>query len=144
MKRIAHYRKGRPGALSGMSEKCYWYLATHNNKATGSELAAFLKITLRQFNNSARILTRGDGMVANITASETWKTESGHVDRLFTLHGRPKYVTPKPTGSQYKYYTKRSIEYSKTSCRDECLERAQRRARLISAGLYINEFEGVL
>lgn len=144
MKRVAHYRNGRPGPMSGMSEKCYWYLASHGKTATGSELASFLKISLPEFNNRCRVLTRGGGMVANITASETWKTESGLVDRRFTLHGKPKFVAPAPGKSQTRYFTKRSIEYAKTNSQEICLERAERRARLIGSGLYIDEFEAVL
>lgn len=144
MKRVAHYRNGRPGKMSGMSEKCYWYLASHGKTATGSELAAFLKISLPEFNNRCRVLTRNNGMVANITASETWKTESGIVDRRFTLHGKPKFVAPSPGKKQTRYFTKRSIEYAKTNSQAACIELAERRARLIKAGLYINEFEGVL
>lgn len=144
MKRVAHYRNGRPGKMSGMSEKCYWYLASHGKTATGAELAAFLKISLQEFNNRCRVLTRNNGMVANISASVTWKTEEGFLDRRFTLHGKPKFVAPKPKESQMRYFTKRSIEYAKTNSQAECLALAERRARLIKAGLYIDEFEGVL
>ena len=144
MKRVAHYRNGRPGPMSGMSEKCYWYLASHGKTATGSELAAFLKISLTEFNNRCRVLTRNNGMVANITASETWQTESGLVDRRFTLHGKPRFVAPSPGKKQTRYFTKRSIEYSKSNSQAIRLERAERRARLIGSGLYIDEFEAVL
>ncbi|KMK11700.1 hypothetical protein ABW09_24725 [Pluralibacter gergoviae] len=144
MKRVAHYRNGRPGRMAGMSEKCYWYLASHNNTATGAELAAFLKISLPEFNNCARVLTRNSGMVANITASATWKTESGIVDRRFTLNGKPKFVAPQPTEKQYRYFTKRSAEYAQISSREICIAQAQRRAQLIAAGLYIDELEAAL
>ena len=145
MKRVPHYRhSGRPGKLSGMRERASWFITKNGGRATGSELAELLGISLIEFNRVARTLTRGGGLVANIVASPTWKTESGIVDRHFTMTSPARYVAPSSLTAKTPLYTRRAILYSSENRRQESIDKAARRRRLIAAGLYINEFEAVL
>ncbi|HCD1471313.1 TPA: regulator, partial [Enterobacter hormaechei] len=43
-----------------------------------------------------------------------------------------------------RLFTRRAIEQSQEGRRQECIERAARRRRLIAQGLYIDEMESVL
>jgi len=145
MKRVPHYRhSGRPGKLSGMRERAAWFINKHDGRATGSQLAELFGLSLIEFNRVAKTLTRGGGLVANIIASPTWITESGIVDRHFTMTTPARYVAPTSLTAKTRLCTKRAILHASEDRRAECTERAARRSRLIAAGLYINEFEAVL
>lgn len=145
MKRAPHYRhSGRPGKLSGMRERSSWFISINGGRATGSELAKVLGITLVEFNRVAKTLTRGGGLVANIIASETWVTDSGIVDRHFTMTAPARYVAPTSLTAKTKLFTRRSHAHASGNHRQEYIDKAERRRRLIAAGLYIDEFEAVL
>lgn len=145
MKRVPQYRhSGRPGKLSGMRERAVWYITKHGGQATGAELAAMLGITLIEFNRVARTLTRGGGLVANIVASPTWITETGIVDRHFTMSTPARYIVQTSLTAKTRLCTRRAIFHAAEGRRQEHIEKAARRSRLIAAGLYINEFEAVL
>lgn len=145
MKKVPHYRhSGRTGKLSGMRERSSWLISKNGGRATGTELAAMLGITLIEFNRVAKTLTRGGGLVANIVASETWITESGIVDRHFTMTSPARYVAPTSLTANTRLFTRKSILHASGNRRQEFTEKAERRRRLIAAGLYIDEFEAVL
>lgn len=145
MKRVPHYRhSGRPGKLSGMRERCCWFISKNGGRATGSELAKILGLTLIEFNRVARTLSRGGGKVANIVASPTWITESGIVDRHFTMTEPARYIVPTSLTAKTRLCTRGAIFHAAEKCHQECIARAARRSRLIAAGLYIDEFEAVL
>ena len=76
-----------------------------------------------------------------IVASKTWLNEDGICDRTFNLVTKPKVVTPQ---GKSRLFTKRSMAQSANGKRQECIERAARRRRLIAAGLYIDEMESIL
>lgn len=54
---------------------------------------------------------------------------------------KPKVITPQ---GKSRLFTRRAIEQSQEGRRQECIERAARRSRLIAQGLYIDEMESIL
>ena len=87
------------------------------------------------------MLFRSTGQIAQIVESEKWLNEDGICDRKFSLASKPKVVTPQ---GKSRLFTRRAIQQSQEGRRQECIERAARRSRLIAAGLYIDEMESVL
>lgn len=142
MRRTAFYRRpGKRGKFSGLKERVIWIIQKRGRPVTGEEIANVFGVSLCEFNKVAHTLTRGNGMVAKITASPTWKTESGIVDRTFTLETAPRLILP---NGKTRLFTKKSIVHAAKGIKDECIEKAERRRRLIAAGIYIDEFEAVL
>lgn len=141
--RTPFYRRpGKKGKFTGLKERVIWMINKRGRPVTGSEIAEVFGVTLAEFNRVARTITRGSGLVAKLTASETWETETGIVDRYFSLESPAKVITPKD--SKTRLFTKKSAQYASAEEKERCIERAARRAWLIEAGLYINEFEAVL
>jgi len=116
-------------------------IQTRGRPVTGSEIAEKFGVTLIEFNRVANGITRGAGQIAQIVASETWLNEDGICDRTFSLASKPKVVTPQ---GKSRLFTRRAIEQSQEGRRQECIERAERRSRLIAQGLYIDEMESIL
>lgn len=145
MKKVAFYRRsGRSGKFSGLKERVVWMIQTRGRPVSGEEIAAVFDVSLAEFNQVARTITRGSGKVVTIIASSTWVTESGIVDRYFDISSSIKYATPTSETAKTRLCTRRAVEVHRSGCRNECIEKAARRRRLINAGLYIDEFEGVL
>lgn len=142
MKRTPFYRRpGRTGQFSGLRERVIWMIQTRGRPVTGSEIAEKFGVTLIEFNRVANGITRGSGQIAQIVESEKWLNEDGICDRKFSLASKPKVVTPQ---GKSRLFTRRAIEQSREGRRQECIERAARRRRLIAQGLYIDEMESVL
>ena len=143
MKRIPFYRRpGKQGKFTGLKERVIWMINKRGRPVTGTEISEVFGVTLAEFNLVARTLTRGGGQVAKIVTSEPWITETGHIDRHFALAEPAKVVLPK--NSKTRLFTRKSVAYSSKNMREQCIEKAERRKRLIAAGLYIDEFEAVL
>ena len=131
MKRTPFYRRpGRTGQFSGLRERVIWMIQTRGRPVTGSEIAEKFGVTLIEFNRVANGITRGTGQIAQIVESKKWLNEDGICDRTFDLVTKPKVVTPQGK--------------SREGRRQECIERAARRSRLIAQGLYIDEMESIL
>lgn len=142
MKRTPFYRRpGRTGQFSGLRERVIWMIQTRSRTVTGSEIAEKFGVTLIEFNRVANGITRGTGQIAQIVESEKWINEDGICDRTFDLVTKPKVITPQ---GKSRLFTRRAIEQSQEGRRQECIERAARRSRLIAQGLYIDEMESVL
>lgn len=142
MKRVPFYRRaGRQGKLSGMRERAVWFINKNGGRVTGSEIASLLGITLVEFNRVARTLTRGGGMVADIVASPTWITETGIVDRHFSLY-TPARVIIQP--GKTRLCTRGAIFHAAKKIHHENEAKAVRRRDLIKKGIYIDEWEAVL
>lgn len=142
MKRIPFYRRpGRTGKFSGLRERVIWMIQTRGRPVTGSEIAAAFGVTLTEFNRSAKNLTRGTGKVAQLEASPTWITDSGIVDREFSLVTEAKVVIPK---GKTRLCTRGAAIHASKRVHQQCLDKAERRRRLIKANLYIDEWETVL
>lgn len=142
MKRTPLYRRpGRTGQFSGLRERVIWMIQTPGRPVTGSEIAEKFGVSLIEFNRVANGITRGDGQIAQIVASDTWLNEDDVCDRSFNLVTKPKVVTPQ---GKSKLFTRRAIEQSQEGRRQECIARAARRRRLIAKGLYIDEMESIL
>ncbi|MBS8942796.1 regulator [Escherichia coli] len=142
MKRTPFYRRpGKAGKFSGLRERAIWMIQTRGRPVTGSEIAEKFGVTLIEFNRVANSLTRGEGRIAQLVASETWLNEDGICDRTFDLITKPKVITPQ---GKTRLFTRRSMALAAEGNRRECIEKAARRRRLIAAGLYIDEMETAL
>lgn len=136
MKRVAFYRRSgdQSTPLAGMKERVVWRLS--KGPATGTELAEIFGITRVQMNHIAAKWHKNT-KTAQITASGWYPLADGGRDRTYTLAGKAKVVTPH--GYTPKC-TLKAILYTSEETRRINTERAKRRARLIKAGLYIDEF----
>lgn len=141
MKKCPFYRRpGKKGKFTGLKERVIWMIQTRAVPVTGAEIAEKFGVTLKEFNRIANTLTRGDQTV-KVVASATWKTETGIVDRYFSIESQPRHLAPSGT---IKPFNRKGRSQLAKNEHQECIDRAARRARLIAAGLYIDEFEEVL
>lgn len=148
MRRVAHYRRsGRKMAYGGVSpyaglrEKIVWALSP-DKRMTGAELAERFGLTLSQFNKCIGAKFLND-QTSQVTGGEQWTVEGTRTkDRYYWLAGKPRYLAPKVTKEKTLVISKKTRADDDTW--RENTARAERRARLIKAGLYINEFEAVL
>lgn len=136
MKRVAFYRRAgdQTTSLAGTKERVAWRLS--KGPATGTELAEIFGITRVQMNHIASKWNQYEAVIA-IKASEWFQLPDGGRDRTYSLERKPKRITPR--GETPRYTRKTILTASKESKRLNT-ERAKRRARLIAAGLYIDEF----
>ena len=136
MKRVAFYRRSgdQSTPLAGMKERVVWRLS--KGPATGTELAEIFGITRVQLNHIAT-KWRPNERTSQIVASEWVPLTDGGRDRTYSLASKPKRVTPRGTETKYSTNT---ILNTNEETRRKNTERAKRRARLIKAGLYIDEF----
>lgn len=136
MKRVAFYRRSgdQSTKLAGLKERVVWRLS--KGPATGTELAAIFDITRVEMNNIASKWSQHE-KTARIECGEWFKLPDGGNDRIYTLASKPKRITPQ--GDTPKY-TRKTILYANEESRRVNTEKAKRRARLIAAGLYIDEF----
>lgn len=136
MKRVAFYRRAgdQTTSLAGTKERVAWRLS--KGPATGTELAEIFGITRVQMNHIASKWSQHEAVSA-IKASEWFQLPDGGRDRTYSLERKPKRITPR--GETPRYTRKTFLTASKETKRLNT-ERAKRRARLIAAGLYIDEF----
>lgn len=136
MKRVAFYRRAgdQTTSLAGTKERVAWRLS--KGPATGTELAEIFGITRVQMNHIAS-KWKPDEATSSIKASEWFQLPDGGRDRTYSLERKPRRVTP--SGETPRYTRKTFLTASKETKRLNT-ERAKLRARLIAAGLYIDEF----
>lgn len=135
MKRMAFYRRAGPkdAPLAGLKERVVWRLS--KGPATGTELAEIFNVTRVKMNHLVGKWLPYQGVV-QITASEWFLLPDGGKDRTYTLERKPKRLAE--PGESPKL-TKNAICYANEETRRINTERAKRRARLIAAGIYIDE-----
>ncbi|MCU5775071.1 hypothetical protein N5923_23565 [Erwiniaceae bacterium BAC15a-03b] len=136
MRKIAMYRRGRGCPNDGLREKVAWQLS--KVPMTGKELAAIFRMEPRELHKA--LGSHFDRTkVATITATE-WTTDSeGNRDRTYTLTASPKRIAPKVTPKKTIVVSWKAFAESGEEQRQENILAAQRRARLIKAGLWITE-----
>jgi len=137
MKKVAMYRRGKGYANEGLKERILWQLS--KGPMTATELASVLKIDVHYIVVQLRDRTLAIDKVAKITAGEWFTDENGFRDRVYRLADKPKRVAPKPTRSQTIVISKKALSSRGEEQRQKNIIAAQRRARLIAAGLYITE-----
>lgn len=77
MKRTPFYRRpGKSGKFSGLRERVIWMIQTRGRPVTGSEIAEKFGVTLVEFNRVANSITKGEGRIAQLIASETRSTRT--------------------------------------------------------------------
>ena len=137
MKRPAFYRRsGKQNTrLAGIKERAVWKLS--KGPATGAELAETFGISLKLMNNTISTWLRQGNKTITINASEWFELPDGQRDRVYTLAGKPKRITPQ---GEEPIIMPGSLKNSSPEVKRLNTERAKRRARLIAAGLYIDEF----
>lgn len=135
MKRVAFYRRAgrQDGKHTGLKEKIAWRLS--KGQATGRELAELFGMPLTEFNVLIAHHIKWKKTV-QIEATEWVKGEDGIRDRTYSLGKPPKYVSPR---GKERIFTVKAAEQEARGERAKNIERAERRARLIAAGLYIDE-----
>lgn len=135
MKRMAFYRRaGRQDSKNaGLKEKVVWKLS--KGPATGRELSEQFGLALVDLNRIAAQWLRGKKIVA-IEATDWVTGEDGIRDRTYRLVKKPQFVSPP---GRTRPCTRRAKEQVLKGEREKNIEKARRRARLIAAGLYIDE-----
>jgi len=134
MKRVPLYRRtGRKGKLSGLKERIVWQLS--KRPMTGRELCAVLDVELKEL-NKAMYHTLKRTSTVHITASEWVTGADGLSDRTYTLERKARLVVPQ---GKTRIFTLNSMKHMGEDKKQEAIAAAKRRARLIKAGLYINE-----
>lgn len=134
MKRVAFYRRsGKKSPLCGLKEKVVWQLS--KRPMTGRELCAVFGLSLAEFNRAVKNCLKNHG-TAHIHASEWVRGADGLHDRTYTL---VNVGYSYPTAGKSVIISRRSRELAQNGEREKNREAAKRRARLIKAGLYINE-----
>ncbi|WP_173634954.1 regulator [Paramixta manurensis] len=134
MKKNPFYRRNVAGKYSGLKEKVAWQLS--KRPMSGSELATILRMDATEINRMMRYYIT-ENAVVTITAGEWFRDESGFKDRIYTLGRKAKRVAPRPTKSIV--VSLKSFKNASEEQRQKNILAAQRRARLIAAGLYITE-----
>lgn len=138
MKRVAFYRRGgKDGPFTGLRERLVWHLS--KGPASGRQICAALGFDLKEFNKAIASKNLLKQKTACVTASEWFIDEDGFRDRVYSLEGKPKRVVPE--AGKTVLYSIKSLRNSSQENRRKNIERAERRARLIKAGLYIPEFD---
>lgn len=137
MKRPAFYRRsGKQNTrLAGIKERAVWRLS--KGPATGAELAETFGISLKLMHNTVATWMRQGKQTITFNASEWVELPNGERDRTYSLGSKVKRVTPQ---GEEPIFMVGSLKNSSPEVKKLNTERAKRRARLIAAGLYIDEF----
>lgn len=136
MKKVAMYRRGRGGPNDGLKEKIVWLLS--NGPMTGRHLHVATKLPLRSIHLQLRDERHLISATAEISASDWYiDEETGQRDRLYTLVRTPRRVITKAKANKTIVVSVRSLAERGEDKRQQCIEAAARRARLIKAGLWI-------
>lgn len=137
MKRVGFYRRPQQDTPSGYKERIVWQLS--KGPMTGRQIRELLKLETSQFWGAIYDAMKG-GKVVSIERYDRHLTADGE-DWWYRLTGKPKFIAPAAhQTSQQIVVTPRKREHDPQECRRINIERAARRARLIKAGLYIDEF----
>lgn len=148
MKRIAHYRRtgrkladGSQSPRAGLREKMVWALWP-DKKLTGSQLAERFGITLVEFNRALGA-NAINSKVSKIIAGERFLIPgTKRSDRYYWLGGKPEFVAPQVTPAKTLMISKRTNICPEAE--REAKRKAEKRRKLIAAGIYIEEWEAVL
>lgn len=133
MRKIAMYRRGRGCPNDGAKEKIVWQLSKKN--MSGKELSDIINIPFTTFNkiiNSELRRTK----VASISASEWFIDKDGNRDRIYSIEKKPRRIVPSHKKSII--ISMKSFHAHGEKNKQKNTEAAQRRARLIKAGMYIS------
>ncbi|KNC11545.1 hypothetical protein AC790_13320 [Pantoea sp. RIT-PI-b] len=122
-----HYRRNQH-PNNGFKEKVVWQLSKH--PMTGRELSALFHMSLGEFNSLMRGCLRGKTAV--ITASDPVPVDAC-TDYTYTLIStkRTTHINPKAIVVSWRAFGMATNDSQRINT-----EAAQRRARLIDAGLY--------
>ena len=100
-------------------------------------MAETFGISLKLMHNTVATWMRQGKQTITFNASEWVELPDGQRDRVYTLAGKPKRITPQ---GEEPIIMLGSLKNSSPEVKRLNTERAKRRARLIAAGLYIDEF----
>lgn len=135
MKRVPFYRRTQ-ARESGYKERIIWQLS--KGPMTGRQLRHMLKLNMRQFYGAIH-----DAMhckkVVNVERFDRYVDDLGE-DWHYRLVSSPKFVAPKIDDERKRVIINpRRPKEDYAEMRRINTEKAERRARLIKAGLYIDE-----
>lgn len=135
MKRVGFYRRvGQAGPNAGLKEKIVWQLS--KRPMTPTELAQILGAERYRVVDNIRDMVKDSG-VAKVSKGAEVMRENGTVEHLYHYDGPGDRIFPK--AGKPMLVSGRSAMRTDPKVREEHLEKAKRRARLIKAGLYIDE-----
>lgn len=136
MKKVAMYRRGRGGPNHGLKEKAVWLLS--KGPMTGRQLHMATKLSLRSIHRQLNAERHLVSATAEISAGAWYiDEETGYRDRIYTLVRKPRRITAKASTNKTILVSIKSLRDRGEDKRQECIEAAARRARLIKAGLWI-------
>lgn len=136
MKKVAFYRRPSKSPEGGFKERIVWLLSKRD--MTGAEICHRMKLERRRF--SALIKHALNGKVVLIERYGL-HVENGVEDYWYRLASKPKYITATTEQTEKQIViSPRKRQFDPQESRRINIERAARRARLIKAGYYIDEF----
>lgn len=136
MKKVAMYRRGRGGPNHGLKEKAVWLLS--KGPMTGRQLHMATKLSLRSIHRQLNAERHLVSATAEISAGDWYiDEETEYRDRVYTLVRKPRRITAKASTNKTILVSIKSLRDRGEDKRQECIEAAARRARLIKAGLWI-------
>lgn len=135
MKRVGFYRRiGKEGPNNGLKERIVWQLS--KRPMTPTELAQILGAErFRVIDNLRNMLT--DDAVARVSKGEEVQRENGMTEHFYHYEGPGNRIFPKAGKSML--VSAKSAKRADPEVRKQHVEKAKRRARLIAAGLYVDE-----
>lgn len=129
MLKLAQYRRnGHPN--SGFKEKLAWQLS--KGPATGRELSALFNMSLSEFNSNMYDMLHKPGETLKVSASDPVKVGPA-TDHTYTMTRKPRRIVPRKDKNECVVSLKQMSNRNEEA-RQQCIEAAKRRARLIKAG----------
>lgn len=105
---------------------------------TGRQLHMATKLSIRSIHRQLNAERHLVSATAEISAGEWYiDEETGYRDRVYTLVRKPRRITAKASTNKTILVSIKSLRDRGEDKRQECIEAAARRARLIKAGLWI-------
>ena len=136
MKRVAFYRRPSKSVEGGFKERIVWMLS--KGDMTGREICERMKLDRSRF--GAMLKHAFKGKVVLIERYGRYVDNDGE-DYWYHLASKPKFIAPAAEQTEKQIViSPRRRDHDPQECRRVNIERAARRARLIKAGLYIDEF----
>ncbi|MCG8709221.1 hypothetical protein JHU04_002461 [Brenneria sp. 4F2] len=135
MKRNPFYRRNGRGNGSGIKERIIWQLQKYKREMSGEELSEIFRMSVSDFNYSARGLSKRTGVaIINVTPI---KTKDGERDFLYSVERKPKLAIPKNEGQTLNVSIK-SLKNANRLSKIKHIAEAKQRRELIARGEYIS------
>lgn len=131
------FRRGSQGQRCGIREKIVWQLS--KRPMSCHDLAEILSVPAYVIRDNLNHGNLERCRSVNITAGAPFVNREGKRDRIYTMHGKPVRIVPDGPSRKQIFISKKSLSTRGNASREKYEEQAERRRRLIKAGLYITE-----